>query len=79
MKAAWKGFTEIVVELVKTKANLNLQNKVQYLLHTFIYSTYVHEQNHTTCNNYMPILSHMVFNFSSFHHSIFICRDGASH
>ena len=44
MKAARRGYTEIVVELVKAKANLNLQNKVQYcicLLHT-VYD--VHEQ-----------------------------------
>ena len=38
MEAAWKGYTEIVVELVKAEANLNLQNKVQYcicLIHTY--------------------------------------------
>ena len=37
IKAAWRGYTEIVVELVKAEANLNLQDKVQYcirLLHT---------------------------------------------
>ena len=28
MKAAWRGYTKIVVELVKAEANLNLQNKV---------------------------------------------------
>ena len=39
LKAVWKGDTEIVVELVKAEANLNLQNKVQYCLHTCIYST----------------------------------------
>ena len=66
MKAAWKGFTEIVVELVKTEANLNLQNKVQYLLHTCIYSTYVHEQNHTTCNNFYAYFIPYGFQFFIF-------------
>ena len=28
MKAAWRGYTEVVVELVKAKVNLDLQNKV---------------------------------------------------
>ena len=31
MKAAWKGKTEVVVELIKAGANLNLQNEVQRL------------------------------------------------
>ena len=28
MKAAWDGYTEVVVELVKAKVNLDLQDKV---------------------------------------------------
>lgn len=32
MEAAWGGNTEVVVELIKAGANLNLQNEVQRLL-----------------------------------------------
>ena len=31
MKAAWNGRTEVVVELVRCGADLNMQNKVQWL------------------------------------------------
>ena len=35
MKAAWRGYTEIVIDLMKAEANLNLQNKVLTVLCMF--------------------------------------------
>ena len=40
MKAAENGRTEVVVELIKAGANLNLQNKVQRLTMLCVFTTY---------------------------------------
>ena len=41
MKAASSGYTRVVAELVKAKANLNLQNNVGTLLPTIIIILYI--------------------------------------
>ena len=40
MRAAENGYTEVVVELIKAGANLNLQNKVQRFSILFMFTTY---------------------------------------
>ena len=47
MKAAWKGKTEAVVELVKAGTNVDMQNRVCQYAHRYIYTclcatVYVH-------------------------------------
>ena len=45
MKAASKGHTEVVVELVKAKANLDLQDKVcHYSVYMYVH-VYIQEHN----------------------------------
>ena len=41
MEAAWRGKTEVVVELRKAGVNLNLQNKVQRLSILCMFTTYI--------------------------------------
>ena len=41
MNAAVEGYTEVVVELIKAGANLNLQNKVQRLSILCMFTTYI--------------------------------------
>ena len=41
MEAAYRGKTEVVVELIKAGANLNLQNKVQKLSILCMFTTYI--------------------------------------
>ena len=41
MLAAVNGWTEVVVELIKAGANLNLQNKVQRLSILCMFTTYI--------------------------------------
>ena len=41
MTAAWWGNTEVVVELIKAGANLNLQNEVQRLSILCMFTTYI--------------------------------------
>ena len=42
MKAAYRGKTEVVVELIKAGVSLNLQNKVQRLSILCMFTTYIH-------------------------------------
>ena len=42
MRAAWKGKTEAVVELVKAGANVDMQNAVRAC--TYMYIVYIHVQ-----------------------------------
>ena len=41
IRAAMKGWTEVVAELIQAGANLNLQNKVQRLSILCMFTTYI--------------------------------------